>query len=727
MRPITLTIDGLRSYRKPATLDFSGVNLLAIVGDTGSGKSSILEAITYALYSAATWTGQPGELIADGVRTMKVALTFEADGKQWQVTRSMSRDGYPAPVHRLVCTDDGTVKNGRSDVNATIERLVGLDCKAFLQSVILPQGRFAELLKATPAERGKILQNIFRVDELVAARDIADRLLSRWGPRHDSLVTARSLYLDDPTAAATEAAARRASSESRKQVLDHLRKTLAQLQTMATEADRDAAEFDSLAESLAEPGLTGTAVELSRLTTVATELATSRSTLDDARQAARQRERDALERLKGAAHQGTGLTDLVKAEAELEALSRELDELADATNQAVGDTTELEAARQRSDEQLAAAEAEAKKAEETQTLAAGATQAAAEAIRARNTAREALTAYRNKAEQGSSLGEELRQCCDNLDGHRATAQRLAEEALDASKKAEAAEQRVRELEKAAAAAAASHGCRAGDPCPVCDRELPTTWRPPTAPKLETARRQRDQAVHARDKARSAADTAAGLHTATIAHEKERRTGLARADRATAQAFARLAEVSLLTSAQLKATIADDDAILAKVESAAAKDEARRDQAGTNATEQRDIATRVSAEAKAASKEVADLEGSIRSSMDTLSRKCVGLRSRAAKLPELVRPDIALDGALDLRLTVEERSVALGTSRVADALDAAQTSLSVLRGVEAAGATARADREHMDEQLEALHERWTRATWQSRWRLPYDEPTSSRIA
>src|SRR4051794_351657 len=173
MRPLTLIIDGLRSFRRPATLNFSDVDLLAIVGDTGAGKSSILEAITYALYSAATWTGQPGELIADGVRTMKVALTFGADGKRWQVTRSMSRDGYPAPVHRLVCEDDGVVLNGRNDVNAAIERLVGLDCKAFLQSVVLPQGRFAELLKATPGDRGKILQNIFRVDELVAARDIA--------------------------------------------------------------------------------------------------------------------------------------------------------------------------------------------------------------------------------------------------------------------------------------------------------------------------------------------------------------------------------------------------------------------------------------------------------------------------------------------------------------------------------------------------------------------------
>lgn len=707
MRPITLTIDGLRSYRKPATLDFSNINLLAIVGDTGAGKSSILEAITYALYSAATWTGQPGELIADGVRTMKVALTFEADGKKWQVTRSMSRDGYPAPVHRLVCEAEGTVFNGRSDVNATIERLVGLDCKAFLQSVILPQGRFAELLKATPAERGKILQNIFRVDELIAARDTADRLLSRWGPRHESLVTARSLYLDDPTAAATEAAARRTDSESRKQVLDHLRKTLAQLQSTATEADRDAAQLDSLAAGLAEPALAGTADQLNRLATVAAELAMSRTTLDEARQEARQHEKNALDRLQHAAREGTGLTDLAKAEAELEALERELDDIADATNQAASNTTELEAFRQRSREQQAAAEAATKKAEETRTVTADATQSAAEAIRARDAAREALATYRNKAEHGSSLAEELQQCRDDLDAHRATAERLAENAVDATTQAEEAEQRVRELEKSAAAAAASHDCSAGDPCPVCDRELPETWRPPIAPKLDTARRERDQTVQARDKARTEAATAAGQHTATIAREQERRAALDAAERATAHAFARLAELSLLTNAQVKTKIADDDAVLAKVESVAAKADAERDHAVANAAEQRDIATRASADAEAVSKDVADRERSIRSSMDTLTKKCVGLRSRAAKLPEVVRPDIALDAALDLSLTIEERSVALGTSRVADALEAARASLSDLRDVEAAGATARANREQLDEELDALDARWAR--------------------
>ena len=55
MRPLKLAIKGLRSYRQAQEIDFSGKALLAILGDTGAGKSSILEAMCVALYAASTW------------------------------------------------------------------------------------------------------------------------------------------------------------------------------------------------------------------------------------------------------------------------------------------------------------------------------------------------------------------------------------------------------------------------------------------------------------------------------------------------------------------------------------------------------------------------------------------------------------------------------------------------------------------------------------------------
>ena len=61
MRPLELTIEGLRSFRAPVTIDLRGRDQIAIVGDTGAGKSSIIEAITYALYGQATFLrAEPG-------------------------------------------------------------------------------------------------------------------------------------------------------------------------------------------------------------------------------------------------------------------------------------------------------------------------------------------------------------------------------------------------------------------------------------------------------------------------------------------------------------------------------------------------------------------------------------------------------------------------------------------------------------------------------------------
>src|SRR5262245_18046516 len=109
MRPLHLRIKGLRSFRTERLIDFSDLGLVAIVGDTGAGKSSILEAITYALYNATTWE-QRGvkQLISDGATAMSVELEFAVDGQQYRVTRSTSRGAYPPAGHVLESLTDAS-------------------------------------------------------------------------------------------------------------------------------------------------------------------------------------------------------------------------------------------------------------------------------------------------------------------------------------------------------------------------------------------------------------------------------------------------------------------------------------------------------------------------------------------------------------------------------------------------------------------------------------------
>ncbi|TMK90504.1 MAG: SMC family ATPase, partial [Actinobacteria bacterium] len=179
MRPRLLRVKGLRSFRAEREIDFADLGLVAVVGDTGAGKSSILEAITYALYNATTWD-QRGvkQLISDGATTMSVELDFAVDGHVYRIARSTSRGAYPPPSHQLECLTDPTVPplDSEDAINAEVARLVGLDWGGFTSAVILPQGRFQTLLQASPADRTEILKGIFRLGELAEAREQAREL-----------------------------------------------------------------------------------------------------------------------------------------------------------------------------------------------------------------------------------------------------------------------------------------------------------------------------------------------------------------------------------------------------------------------------------------------------------------------------------------------------------------------------------------------------------------------
>ena len=222
MRPLVLEVEGLRSFAQPVTVDFGARDLVAIVGDTGVGKSSLLEALTFALYSAATWTQQPGDLVSDRREDMRVRLTFRAEGATWRVTRTMSRRSRPSTA-KLECLDgDRATVDGVRDVDMAVARLIGLSHAAFLQTVVLPQGRFAELLVASPVDRTRVLRDIFRTDELTRVRALATDRLADLRPRLERLRGRRSALPDDPAAAVDAAHVEAERSTRERDRLDDL-------------------------------------------------------------------------------------------------------------------------------------------------------------------------------------------------------------------------------------------------------------------------------------------------------------------------------------------------------------------------------------------------------------------------------------------------------------------------------------------------------------------------
>ncbi len=169
MRPLAIDVKGFTCFRDPQpTLNLAPLSLFAIAGPTGAGKSSILDAITFALYGKVPRMGHGSvkDLISHGSDRMTVTLRFAVRDRTFVVTRTVRR-GTAAGACQLDEAFDGgattMLASGAREVSDSVERLVGLDYDAFTHAVILPQGEFARFLKGDPGTRRRILQELLRL------------------------------------------------------------------------------------------------------------------------------------------------------------------------------------------------------------------------------------------------------------------------------------------------------------------------------------------------------------------------------------------------------------------------------------------------------------------------------------------------------------------------------------------------------------------------------------
>lgn len=178
MRPLKLEVQGFTAFRQFVALDFGDLELFALVGPTGSGKSSLLDAMTFALYGNTPRLGGTGldALISQGERGLSVSLTFEVGDETYRVARSKGRRQAENEVRlerregdRWVNLSDG----GTKAVNDRIRRAVGLDFKTFARSVLLPQGEFSRLLHGTGKERQALLGELMGLEHVKAMHAFA--------------------------------------------------------------------------------------------------------------------------------------------------------------------------------------------------------------------------------------------------------------------------------------------------------------------------------------------------------------------------------------------------------------------------------------------------------------------------------------------------------------------------------------------------------------------------
>ena len=186
MRPLNLTMSAFGPYAGQTTVDFSALGttgLYLITGDTGAGKTTIFDAITYALYGEASGESRESSMLRSKYAAAEtptfVELTFTNGGRTYTVRRSPE---YTRPKTRGTGTTvqkadaeltmpDGRVITKARDVTAAVTDIIGVDREQFARIVMIAQGEFRKLLLAQTDERKAIFRQIFHTERYQALQN----------------------------------------------------------------------------------------------------------------------------------------------------------------------------------------------------------------------------------------------------------------------------------------------------------------------------------------------------------------------------------------------------------------------------------------------------------------------------------------------------------------------------------------------------------------------------
>ena len=526
MRPLRLTLSAFGPYAAQTTLDLEKLGkggLYLITGDTGAGKTTIFDAITYALYDHSSSGIREGSMLrckyADDKTPTFVELEFEVHGVRYTVRRNPE---YQRPKARgegmttekadatLTYPDTRPPVTKAKDVTAAVQEIIGLDYNQFSQIVLIAQGQFTKLLNASTEERSRIFRKLFRTqryaqlqERLQAEAAALNQQRTAQNAKLDSLLGGLQFSPEDPDAEALCALCAQTVPETALTLLDALTaRQAAALEEAGTALQTTEAQLDTVQRQL---GAAAQAQRLAQqLTARQAELAAARPALDAARAEADRHAGDAAQ-LDALTAQVTQAQSALAAYDALDALCRQQTEARDAAR-------------------LAAAQAHKRR---TQLDSLNAALAAAESqLAALADADTRLLALQNHSTQLCQRGEALAKLEQRLAEcqHQAKRAHKAQESYRAAAAAQdEARTRQNTLERAfldAQAGLLAESLTEGAPCPVCGSThhparalLPHTA--PTQAQVEAAR----QAAAAADRQAQTASAAAQSALATANEAK----------------------------------------------------------------------------------------------------------------------------------------------------------------------------------------------------------------
>ena len=518
MRPLRLTLSAFGPYAAEITLDLEKLGkggLYLITGDTGAGKTTIFDAITYALYDHSSSGIREGSMLrckyADDKTPTFVELEFEVHGVRYTVRRNPE---YQRPKARgegmttekadatLTYPDDRPPVTKAKDVTAAVQEIIGLDYNQFSQIVLIAQGQFTKLLNASTEERSRIFRKLFRTqryaqlqERLQAEASALNQQRTAQNAKLDSLLGGLQFSPEDPDAEALRALCAQTVPETALALLDALTaRQAAALEEAGTALQATEAQLDTVQQQL---GAAAQAQRLAQqLAARQAELAAAKPALDAARAEADRHAGDAAQ-LDALTAQVTQAQSALAAYDALDTLCRQQTEARDAAR-------------------LAAAQAH-KRRTQLDSLNAALTAAETE-LAALADADTRLLALQNRSAQLTQRGEAL----TKLEQRLADCQRQAKAAHKAQESYRAAaaaqdEARTRQntLERAfldAQAGLLAESLVEGAPCPVCGSThhparalLPHTA--PTQAQVEAARQAAAEADLQAQNASAAAQSA----------------------------------------------------------------------------------------------------------------------------------------------------------------------------------------------------------------------------
>ena len=583
MRPITLDLHGFASFREQAHVDFGDADFFALVGPTGSGKSTVIDAMTFALYGSVPRWGRKGMVslaIAPTVTRGTVKLVFEVDRQRYVVARELRRVGgavsqRAASLERLA-DPSGLAAPGEATfplakdldgVNEAVEKLLGLRYEDFTQCVVLPQGQFAAFLHAKPAERQDILLRLLGAEHyrlmMVKANERAKVAAQRVGTYGEELLGYADATPEAERAAGAAEAALAGLADRVAAALPLIAARREELKAAEERLRRLRADAAALAAVRVPDGAGGLDADLAAHRA-------SVATLKDTERAAEGADAAARDALAGAPRRAplelarTHRAEHARHRAAISGLVAEVTErgarageASAAVEEAVAALDETRAARDAADRAAQAAAdrvtvlageharlarvsvpAGVAELDERRTAAVTAVTAAAAAVEEAERSDGAARAAHAAAAPEAPLAQAHRDLSDlrvlRADGSVAerAARRAAaarDEAENALASAEAARQRRQdELEEARRAHVVA-GLRphlvAGEPCPVCEQTVTALPAPLAAGEVDAARALLDDAnrmvVAAQSAARKASAAAARADEVLVAGAKRR--------------------------------------------------------------------------------------------------------------------------------------------------------------------------------------------------------------